>query len=60
MVKDVIRALDYSDCAEIALGLFCFAFALVIFTTFRLSRKATDTFSSIPLTDAVKDPRDVE
>ena len=58
MLKDVIRSIDYSDCAEIALALFCFAFALVTFATFRLSRKATDRFATIPLSDQVEDPRD--
>ena len=58
MLKDVIRAIDYSDCAEIALVLFLFAFALMLFSTFRLSRSATDKFASIPLSDKVEDPRD--
>ncbi|MEM1226282.1 MAG: hypothetical protein AAGJ40_11325 [Planctomycetota bacterium] len=49
MLRDVLHALDYSDCAEIALALFCFAFGLMTWATFRLSRKATDAFASIPL-----------
>lgn len=53
MLQDVIRAIDYSDCAEVALALFCFAFALMGYATMRLSRGATDRFASIPLTDAV-------
>lgn len=57
MLKDVIRALDYSDCAELALALFFIAFGLVLLSTFRLSRSATDKFASIPLSDKVKDPR---
>ncbi len=57
MLKDVIRAIDYSDCAEAALALFCVAFALMLFTTLRLSRSATDRFASIPLSDQVEDPR---
>lgn len=57
MLKEVIRAIDYSDCAELALGLFCVAFGLVLFSTFRLSRQATDRFASIPLSDKVEDPR---
>ncbi len=57
MLKDVIRAIDYSDCAEIALLLFCVAFGLTLMTTFRLSRQATDRFASIPLSDNVEDPR---
>lgn len=58
MLKDVIRAIDYSDCAELALALFFFAFALVVLSTLRLSRSATDRFASIPLSDKVEDPRD--
>ena len=57
MLKDVIRAIDYSDCAEAALALFCVAFALMLFATLRLSRNATDRFASIPLSDQVEDPR---
>jgi hypothetical protein len=58
MLKDVIRAIDYSDCAEAALLLFMAAFGLMLFATFRLSRSATDKFASIPLSDKVEDPRD--
>ena len=58
MLKDVIRAIDYSDCAEIALAMFCVAFALMAYATMRLSRKSTDRFASIPLSDSVEDPRD--
>ena len=57
MLRDVIRAIDYSDCAEVALALFCGAFALMLFATLRLSRNATDRFASIPLSDQVEDPR---
>lgn len=57
MLKDVIRAIDYSDCAEIALALFVAAFGLMLLTTFRLSRQAADRFASIPLSDNVEDPR---
>ena len=57
MLKDVIRAIDYSDCAEIALAMFFVAFMLTLLTTFRLSRQATDRFASIPLSDQVEDPR---
>lgn len=57
MLKDVIRAIDYSTCAEIALALFCCAFALMFFATMRLSKGATDRFASIPLSDNVEDPR---
>ncbi|EMI18054.1 hypothetical protein RMSM_05009 [Rhodopirellula maiorica SM1] len=54
----MIRAIDYSDCAEIALALFCFAFGLMFFATMRLSRNATDRFAAIPLSDNVETPRD--
>ena len=57
MLKDVIRAIDYSDCAEISLALFFVAFGLMLMTTIRLSRQATDRFASIPLSDDVEDPR---
>lgn len=59
MLKDVLRAIDYSLSAELALGLFCLAFALMCYATLRLSRSATDRFASIPLNDhKVEDPRD--
>lgn len=59
MLRDVIQALDYSISAELALGLFVTAFGLMCYATFRLSRKATDRFASIPLNDyKVEDPRD--
>jgi cytochrome c oxidase cbb3-type subunit 4 len=57
MLKDVIRAIDYSDCAEVALALFVLAFSMVLLSTLRLSRSATDKFASIPLSDSVEDPR---
>lgn len=57
MLKDVIRAIDYSDCAELALALFFIAFGLILLSTLRLSRSATDRFASIPLSDKVEDPR---
>lgn len=58
MLKDVLRAIDYSDCAEAALLLFVFAFGLMLVTTLRLSPAATSRFASIPLSDKVEDPRD--
>jgi hypothetical protein len=58
MLKDVIRAIDYSNCAEAALLLFVIAFGLMLVSTLRLSRSATDRFASIPLSDKVEDPRD--
>jgi cbb3-type cytochrome oxidase subunit 3 len=58
MLKDVLRYIDYSDTATWALILFVLAFGLMIYATLRLSRKATDRFASIPLSDQVQDPRD--
>ncbi|MEZ6137138.1 MAG: hypothetical protein R3C53_19795 [Pirellulaceae bacterium] len=57
MIKDVLNAIDYSECAEAALLLFVVAFGLMLFSALRLSRQATDKFASIPLSDEVKDPR---
>jgi cytochrome c oxidase cbb3-type subunit IV len=57
MIKDIVNALDYSDCAEAALVLFVIAFGIMLFGALRLSRDATDKFASIPLSDEVKDPR---
>lgn len=58
MIKDLVCALDYSVCAEIALTLFVATFALIFFGTFRLSSEASERFASIPLSDQVEDPRD--
>jgi len=57
MLSDLLRAIDYSDCAEVALVLFCVAFALMSYATLRLTRQATDKFASIPLSDKIQDPR---
>lgn len=57
MLTDLIRAIDYSDCAEAALILFCIAFAMMCYATWRLTRQATDAFSNIPLTDPIQDSR---
>jgi len=57
MLSDLVRAIDYSDCAEVALVLFCVAFALMSYATLRLTRQATDKFASIPLSDKIQDPR---
>ncbi len=57
MFKEVVRALDYSDCAEAALVLFCVAFGIVCYGALRLSRRATDKFAAIPLSDEVQDSR---
>jgi hypothetical protein len=58
MLRDVIQAIDYSLCAEVALGLFCVAFGMMCYAVLRLNRSATDRFASIPLSDRVEDPRD--
>lgn len=57
MFKDIVRALDYSDCAEAALLLFVAAFAVIFYGALRLNRKSTDNFASIPLHEEVRDPR---
>jgi cytochrome c oxidase cbb3-type subunit IV len=57
MIKDLVSALDYSDCAESALLLFVFAFGVMMFSALRLSRKASERFAAIPLSDNVEDPR---
>lgn len=57
MFKDIVRALDYSDCAEAALVLFVIAFAIMFYGALRLSKNATHKFASIPLSDKVQDPR---
>jgi cytochrome c oxidase cbb3-type subunit IV len=57
MLTDLIRAIDYSDCAEAALVLFCVAFALMSYATLRLTKNAADRFASIPLSDVPQDPR---
>ena len=57
MVKDLVSALDYSECATAALLLFVGTFGIVIYGALRLSRSASEKFASIPLSDEVKDPR---
>jgi hypothetical protein len=58
MIKDIVSALDYSNLAEAALLLFVISFGIVVYGALRLSRKSTDRFASIPLSDKVQDPRD--
>ena len=58
MLKDVIRAIDYSFCAEVALALFCIAFAMMTYAVIRLKPSSSKRFASIPLSDHVEDPRD--
>ncbi len=58
MIKDLVSALDYSDCAEAALLLFVASFGIMLYGSLRLSKQASDRFASIPLSDEVEDPRD--
>ncbi len=57
MIKDLVSALDYSNCAEAALILFVFAFGIMLFSALRLSKQASERFAAIPLSDKVEDPR---
>jgi hypothetical protein len=57
MIKDLVSALDYSDCAEAALILFVLSFGIMLFGALRLSKNASERFASIPLSDEVEDPR---
>jgi len=57
MIKDLVSALDYSDCAEAALLLFVASFGIMLYGSLRLSKQASDRFASIPLSDEVEDPR---
>lgn len=58
MIRDLVSALDYSICAEIALAMFVGSFAVMLYGTFRLSNNATEHFASIPLSgDATQDPQ---
>lgn len=59
MLKTVIRALDFSAYAEIALVLFVACFVLAGVGLLFMSRESTNRFASIPLDDEVKDPRNV-
>ena len=57
MIKDLVSALDYSDCAEAALLLFVLSFGIMLYGCLRLSSQASERFASIPLSDEVEDPR---
>ena len=57
MIKDLVSALDYSDCAEAALLLFVASFGIMLYGSLRLSKQASDRFAAIPLSDEVEDPR---
>lgn len=56
MIKDIVNAIDYSDCAGAALVLFVFTFALLVLGTLRLSHQAAKRFAAIPLSDEVEEP----
>lgn len=58
MIQDVLSAIDYSFCAEVALGLFCVAFAMMVYAVARLKPSSSERYASIPLSDQVQDPRD--
>ncbi len=58
MLRDVIQSIDYSFFAEVALALFCFAFALMSYAVVRLKPSSSHRYASIPLSDHVEDPRD--
>jgi hypothetical protein len=60
MVRDLICSLDYSICAELALGMFVLSFAGILVGSLRLSKGAADRFASIPLSDNVEDPFNVQ
>lgn len=53
MIKDLVSAFDFSDCAESALLLFVVAFGITVYGALRLSRQASLRFASIPLSDSV-------
>lgn len=57
MIKDLVSALDYSDCAEAALLLFVISFGIMLYGSLRLSRKSAARFARIPLSETVEDPR---
>lgn len=59
MLKTVVRSLDYSAYAEVALVMFVGCFVLAGVGLLFLKRETSDRFASIPLDDEVKDPRDV-
>ena len=51
MIKDLVCAIDFSICAEVALATFVAAFIAIVYGTLRLSRSASDRFAIIPLDD---------
>ncbi|QDT62999.1 hypothetical protein [Calycomorphotria hydatis] len=57
MVKDVLGWLDYSICAEVALGLFIAAFIGIGIYTFFRSDDELNQQAAIPLSDEPITPR---
>lgn len=58
MLRDVMSAVNYSLCAEIALVIFALAFVGMVISTLCWSRRETDSYAAIPLSDRVETPRD--
>lgn len=57
MIRDLVSAMDFSDCAEAALVLFVVSFGIMLYGSLRLSASSAKRFASIPLSDKVEDPR---
>jgi hypothetical protein len=57
MIKDVLHALNYGVCAEVALVLFVFSFTLVLLQAARLSPESSRALSDIPLSDGTEERR---
>ncbi len=55
MIKDLVSAFDFSDCAEMALVLFVTSFAITVYGALRLSKRASLQFATIPLDDNGED-----
>lgn len=58
MLRDVITALDYSMCAEIALAIFATVFLAVGVRTLLANRSELDECAAIPLNDDVETAHD--
>ncbi len=58
MVKDVLRAMDFTTLSQIALVIFFCVFVAVVIRTWTRSKKEMDKQSQIPLSDEPVDPRD--
>ena len=60
MLKQVVSQLNYSMFAEMALIVFMIGFTAIVWRVCRMGRESTDLFASIPLTDAIVEPRIIE